>query len=79
VEGAAVSGLYAFFRISGCSESLIYRLEGEIILVLTENMFSLNNNEGYVLAFPVGMRLLSNFSTSLIIRDFGKDAIKTSS
>lgn len=74
-----LSGLYAFSRISGCSESLIYRLEGEIVLVLTENMFHVNNSEGNVLAFSVGMSLLSNFYTSLTIRDFGKDVIRNSS
>jgi hypothetical protein len=78
VEMINVFGLYAFSRISDYSEPLIYRLEYEIVLVLTENMFPINNSEGNVLAFPVGMKLLSNFSTSLTIRDFDKDVITTS-
>lgn len=79
VEMFNVSGLYAFSRISGCPESLIYLFECETVLVLTENKFPVNNSEENVLAFPVDTRFLSNFSISLTIRDFGKDSISTSS
>jgi hypothetical protein len=64
-KGLPYPNYMSFSRISGCSESLMYRLEGEIILVLAEIIFPLNNNEGNILPFPGGMRFLSKFSTSL--------------
>jgi hypothetical protein len=50
-------------------------LEGEIVLVLTENILPVNNSEGNV--FPVGKETPAQLFQQFKTRDFVKHIIRT--